>query len=63
MKMLVMQKTLRENNELIIKLKEQSADNKIPFGVLSQGVEGIKGALLQFKQTKEADRHNEMRPG
>jgi len=61
-KMMKMNKTLREQNETIVKIKNCSPDNKIPTGALSQGKEGLKDALGMFAQARKADLANEKRP-
>jgi serine/threonine-protein phosphatase 2B catalytic subunit len=61
-KLIRMNKTLREQNETIVKLKRVSPDNKIPVGLLSQGEDAIKNALEDFKTAREADLINEKRP-
>ena len=44
-KMMKMQKTLREQNEDILKLKGGSPDNRIPRVLLIEGSNAIKDAL------------------
>ena len=61
-KMMKMNKTLREQNETIVKIKNISPDNKIPAGLLSQGKEALKDALGEFNTAKKADLINEKRP-
>jgi serine/threonine-protein phosphatase 2B catalytic subunit len=61
-KMAIMNKTLREQNETIIKLKHISPDNKIPVGLLRQGEDALKNALDTFKTARHADIINEKRP-
>jgi serine/threonine-protein phosphatase 2B catalytic subunit len=61
-KMALMNKTLREQNETIIKLKHISPDNKIPVGLLRQGEDALKNALDTFKTARSADIINEKRP-
>ena len=55
-------KTLRQENEAILKLKGLCPDNKIPRGVLLQGSAGIKDAIQQFASAKQMDIGNEKRP-
>jgi serine/threonine-protein phosphatase 2B catalytic subunit len=57
-----MYKTLREENELIMKLKGFCPGNKIPRGILMQGPEALKTALERYKNAKSLDAINEKRP-
>jgi hypothetical protein len=41
-RMMMMQKTLREENENVIKLKGLCSDNRIPRGLLLEGAHAIK---------------------
>jgi len=61
-KMLRMFKVLREERETLLKIKTFTPENKIPPGLLSQGVEAIRGALGDFEKAKSADKPNEKRP-
>lgn len=56
-KMAIMQKTLREEHENIVKIKSMN-NNKLPMGLLMEG----KEAIDCFAQVKEKDAKNEMRP-
>jgi serine/threonine-protein phosphatase 2B catalytic subunit len=60
--MMKMYKTLREENELIMKLKGFCPGNKIPRGILMQGPEALKTALDRYKNAKTLDAVNEKRP-
>jgi serine/threonine-protein phosphatase 2B catalytic subunit len=60
--MMKMFKTLREENELIMKLKGFCPDNKIPRGILLEGKQALKSALDKYKNAKELDLANEKRP-
>lgn len=60
--MMKMFKTLREENELIMKLKGFCPGNKIPRGILMQGPEALKTAFERYKNAKELDAVNEKRP-
>jgi serine/threonine-protein phosphatase 2B catalytic subunit len=60
--MMRMYKTLREENELIMKLKGFCPGNKIPRGILMQGPEALKTAYERYKNAKELDAVNEKRP-
>lgn len=44
-RMAMMQKTLREENENIVKLKGLCPDKRIPRGVLLEGADAIKDAI------------------
>ena len=57
-----MYRTLREQRELIMKLKGFCPGNKIPRGILIQGPEALKSALERYKRTKSLDQENEMMP-
>ena len=56
-KMMKMQRMLRENNEMIIKIKNKY-NNKLPAGILLEGAE----ALNAFSKAKVEDKRNEGRP-
>lgn len=60
--MLRMLKTLREENELITKLKGFCPGNKIPRGILLQGAEALKSAYDRYNNVKKLDSVNEKRP-
>ena len=60
--MLKMFKTLRKENEDILKLKGLCPDNKLPKGLLLGGASAIKDAIEQFAKAKEMDKNNEMWP-
>jgi serine/threonine-protein phosphatase 2B catalytic subunit len=62
-KMMKMMKTLREQNETVIKLKQLTPDNKIPQGLLVQGTEALNDYYEQFTEIKETDAINERMPG
>ena len=57
-----MYRTLRQENELIIKLKGFCPGNKIPKGILLQGPEALKSALERYKEAKQYDQINEKMP-
>jgi len=68
--MMKMYKTLREENELIMKLKGFCPGNKIPRGILMQGPEALKTgknfynhllAYERYKNAKQLDSVNEKR--
>mmetsp|Transcript_17855 Transcript_17855/g.25107 ORF Transcript_17855/g.25107 Transcript_17855/m.25107 type:complete len:137 (+) Transcript_17855:25-435(+) len=61
-KLLTFYKTLRENSEAIVQLKQLTANNKVPLGLLSQGAGAIDRAISSFEQAKRADQDNERRP-
>lgn len=52
-----MQKTLREQNEAIVKIKNEN-DNKLPKGLLLEGSQAVNA----FKQARNKDQDNEKRP-
>lgn len=54
--------TLREDSELILKIKNISPDGKLPRGVLLEGKPAIKNVAKQFNLAMELDRENEKRP-
>lgn len=54
--------TLREDSELILKIKNISPDGKLPRGLLLEGKPAIKNAAKQFNLAQELDRENEKRP-
>lgn len=55
--------TLKNESELLVKLKGMSPDGKIPRGLLLEGRPAIKDALREFQRAKELDKTNEKRPG
>jgi len=55
-------KTLREQNEAIVQLKQLSPSHKVPFGLLRAGSGAIKKALTNFDSAKAADLPNERMP-
>jgi serine/threonine-protein phosphatase 2B catalytic subunit len=55
-------KTLRKENEDILKLKGLCPDKKLPKGVLLEGSTAIKDAIDQFASAKKMDISNEKRP-
>ncbi len=57
-----MYRTLREESELIMKLKGFCPGNKIPRGILIQGPEALKTALERYKNAKSLDSVNERMP-
>jgi serine/threonine-protein phosphatase 2B catalytic subunit len=60
--MMRMFRTLREERELIMKLKGFCPGNKIPKGLLLQGPEALKSAYERFTKVKTMDSINELRP-
>lgn len=60
--MMRMFRTLREERELIIKLKGFCPGNKIPKGILMQGAEALKSAYERYTKVKTMDSINEKRP-
>ena len=57
-----MYRTLREEHELILKLKGFCPGNRIPKGILLQGAEALKTALERYKAAKTIDKINEKMP-
>uniref|UniRef100_A0A0G4HGF2 Serine/threonine-protein phosphatase n=1 Tax=Chromera velia CCMP2878 TaxID=1169474 RepID=A0A0G4HGF2_9ALVE len=55
-------KTLRQQHELVVKLKGLTPGHRIPIGVLSQGREGLENELARFQKIKSFDAVNEKRP-
>lgn len=55
-------RTLREERELIMKLKGFCPGNKIPRGILIQGPEALRTALERYKNAKKLDSDNEKMP-
>ena len=60
--MLKLHRTIREERELIMKLKGFCPGNKIPRGILLQGPGAIKTAYERYKNAKNLDIINEKRP-
>mmetsp|Transcript_43198 Transcript_43198/g.50679 ORF Transcript_43198/g.50679 Transcript_43198/m.50679 type:complete len:225 (-) Transcript_43198:43-717(-) len=54
--------TLKDESELILKLKGMAPDGRIPRGLLLEGRPAIKDALQEFKRAREVDKINERRP-
>ena len=57
-----MMRTLREENELIVKIKGLCPGNKIPKGVIIQGPNALKSAYEKYKNAKKLDIINEKYP-
>ena len=55
-------RTLREERELIMKLKGFCPGNKIPRGIIIQGPKALKSALERYKNAKKLDEDNESMP-
>lgn len=55
-------RTLREEQELIIKIKGLCPGNKIPRGVILQGPMALKSAYDKYKNAKQLDSVNEKYP-
>ena len=53
---------LREEQEMILKIKNISPDGKLPRGLLMDGKPAIKHAAKQFNLAQELDKENEKRP-
>lgn len=54
--------TLREESEVLLKIKNMAPDGKLPRGLLLEGKPAIRNALKQFNLAKELDKVNEKRP-
>ena len=61
-KMSKMFSTLREDSEMILKIKNISPDGKLPRGLLLEGRPAIKHAIKQFEHAAQLDKDNEKRP-
>eukprot|EP01054_Gregarina_sp_Poly1_P005200 Gregarina_sp_Poly_1__5199@NODE_2755_length_1756_cov_109_474837_g1641_i1_p2_GENE_NODE_2755_length_1756_cov_109_474837_g1641_i1NODE_2755_length_1756_cov_109_474837_g1641_i1_p2_ORF_typecomplete_len145_score32_54GAD/PF02938_14/5_7e02GAD/PF02938_14/0_85_NODE_2755_length_1756_cov_109_474837_g1641_i113211719 len=55
-------RTLREQHELIVRLKGVTPGHRIPPGALIRGEEGLQSELQKFMSAKELDAVNERRP-
>jgi serine/threonine-protein phosphatase 2B catalytic subunit len=53
---------LKEESELILKIKNISPDGKLPRGLLLDGKPAIKNVAKQFNHAAELDKCNEKRP-
>jgi len=62
-KMMQMYKTLRQEQESIVKLKQLSPNKKLPHGILAQGSDAIRQAVSTFNNAKATDKNNEAIPG
>eukprot|EP00698_Gefionella_okellyi_P003574 TRINITY_DN13363_c0_g1_i1.p1 TRINITY_DN13363_c0_g1~~TRINITY_DN13363_c0_g1_i1.p1 ORF type:complete len:539 (+),score=120.68 TRINITY_DN13363_c0_g1_i1:57-1673(+) len=61
-KLLAMFKTLREERETVVRLKQFLPDAKLPLGLLHEGKEGIQKALSRFEAAKLHDSKSERMP-
>lgn len=65
-RMMKMFKTLREESENVVQLKEMSSDGKVPLGLLLDGKEALKSELEDrsglFQSVKKLDVMNEAMP-
>merc|ERR1719471_2132975 len=61
-KMMNMYKTLRQEQESIIKLKQLSPNKKLPHGILAKGADAIRQAISSFNTARQTDRMNEALP-
>lgn len=62
-KMHKMMKTLREERETILCIKDLAPNGRLPKGLLLQGGDALRKALGDFEKAKAADRPNEAWPG
>ncbi|CAK5272158.1 unnamed protein product [Mycena citricolor] len=53
---------LREESEKVSELKSVSGSNKLPYGTLASGSEGIKEAISSFDDARKSDIENERLP-
>ena len=60
--MMKVMRTLREENELIVKLKGLCPGNKIPRGVILSGPNALKTTYDKYKNAKSLDLINEKYP-
>ena len=61
-KMISMFRNLREEQDLVLKLKGMCPDNKIPRGLLQEGIEAMQSTYEAFSRAREWDLQNEKRP-
>lgn len=54
--------TLKEEHQMLLKIKEMAPDGKLPRGLLLEGKPAIKFALKSFSLAKDLDKENEKRP-
>lgn len=54
--------TLKEESELLLKIKGMAPDGKIPRGLLLQGRPAIHDKFQEFKQASKLDKVNEKLP-
>ena len=54
--------TLKDEYELLLKIKQMAPDGRLPHGLLLAGKPAIKNALKQFELAKKLDSKNEKRP-
>lgn len=53
---------LKEESELLLKIKNMAPDGKIPRGLLLQGRPAIRDTFKEFKQARKLDKVNEKLP-
>jgi len=61
-KMMNMYKTLRQEQESIVKLKQLSPNKKLPHGILKGGSDAIRQAVSTYDNAKDADKPHEAMP-
>lgn len=61
-RLLRMYRTLRQDHESILQLKQLTPDNQIPRGLLGKGSAEIRKAINGYQQAKAADQDNERMP-
>lgn len=62
-KLMRMFKTMREERENLLKLKQLTPSGKVPFGLIRAGPAAITKAVKDFQGARNADKPNERMPG
>lgn len=55
-------KSLKNNSEILLEIKEMAPDGKIPRGLLMKGRPAIKDKFKEFLLARDLDKDNEKRP-
>ena len=55
-------KTLKDEAEMLIKIKDMAPDGKIPRGLLLEGRPAIRDSFREFENASSLDRENEKMP-
>lgn len=53
---------LKEEQEMLVKIKGMAPDGKIPRGLLLEGRPAIRDKFKEFSNAKQLDKHNEKLP-